>query len=310
MDPVSQANAAAKRTAATIRSFASLDYDAVVAIWRDAAFTIGPSETRDGLALRLERDPQLFLVAELDGEVVGAVMGAFDGRRGWVYHLAVRADHQRLGIGRALLSEVENRLRAIGCIKVNLVVQATNAAVVPFYEAQDYGKDDLIFMGNWLDSPGIPLRRAARVLLVDERDRVLLVRIVDPPTDRTWWTTPGGGLDPNETFEAAARREVAEETGLTDFDLSPCVWTREHRGQFMGQPFHVQERIFFARVNTFEPNTAGFTELERQVQVDWKWWTLAELEATDADFAPRSFARAFGELLADGPSDAPFDVGV
>jgi len=295
---------------ATVRTFGWRDYEAVLAIWRDAGFTIGPSETRDGIALRIQRDPELFLVAELEGAVVGAVMGAFDGRRGWVYHLAVRADHQRRGIGRALLSEVEDRLRAIGCVKVNLVVAATNAAVVPFYEARDYRSDDLIFLGKWLDPPGIPLRRAARVLLVDERDRVLLVRIVDPATSRTWWATPGGGLDPNETFEAAARREIAEETGLVDFDLGPCVWTREHRGQFMGRPFHVQERIFFARATAFEPNTAGFTELERQVQVDWKWWTLAELESTDAEFAPRSFAQSFGELLARGPSEAPIDVGV
>lgn len=145
------------------------------------------------------------------------------------------------------------------------------------------------------------LRRAARVLLV---------RFVDPASGRTWWATPGGGVDANETFEAAAQREIAEETGLALLDLGPCVWTREHRGDFMGRPFHVVERIFLARVSAFEPTSAGYTELERQVQTEARWWTLDELEASQEEFAPTRLALLLGRLLRWGPSVQPIDVGV
>jgi ribosomal protein S18 acetylase RimI-like enzyme len=140
-------------TVVTVRSFASPDFDAVLALWTEAGFRIGPAETRAGIGAKLERDPQLFLVAEVDGSVAGAVLGAWDGRRGWVYHLAVRPDYQGQGIGAALLAEVERRLVGLGCRKVNLHVQRANAAVGGFYERQGYRPDDLLFFEKWLDVP-------------------------------------------------------------------------------------------------------------------------------------------------------------
>jgi ADP-ribose pyrophosphatase YjhB (NUDIX family) len=119
----------------------------------------------------------------------------------------------------------------------------------------------------------------------------------------------GGGLDPGESFEAAALREIAEETGLNEFVLGPCVWTREHRGQFLGRPFHVQERLFFARVAAFEPTSDGYTELERRVQAEARWWTTVELQASQATFAPSRFVALFSDLLQAGPPSEPIDVG-
>jgi ribosomal protein S18 acetylase RimI-like enzyme len=138
-------------TSFAIRTGTAPDLDAVLWLWRATGIQVGPSETPEALARKLERDPELFLVAESAGDVVGAVLGAFDGRRGWIYHLAVRTDHERHGIGRALLDAVETRLRALGCLKVNLLVEPDNAAVVPFYERLGYGRDDLIFLEKWLD---------------------------------------------------------------------------------------------------------------------------------------------------------------
>jgi 8-oxo-dGTP pyrophosphatase MutT (NUDIX family) len=157
--------------------------------------------------------------------------------------------------------------------------------------------------------PAPDVRRAARVLLVDEADRVLLVRVTDPTTSRTWWATPGGGLDPGESFEAAAHREIAEETGLRGFELGPCVWTREFRGHFLGLPVHVHERLFFARVAAFEPTSDGYTELERRVQSAARWWTAVELHASQATFAPSRFVALFGDLIQAGPPFEPIDVG-
>ena len=95
------------------------DYPAVLALWQTAGPGIHVSQS-DGLAeiaKKLQRDPDLFVVAEADGHVIGTVLGGFDGRRGLVYHLAVDAAWRGHGIGSALMNEVEARLIARGCHK-------------------------------------------------------------------------------------------------------------------------------------------------------------------------------------------------
>lgn len=125
-----------------LRQFTLSDYDAVYAFWR----TIGPglglsmSDTRAEIAKKIERDPDLFLLAEHDGEIVGSVIGGFDGRRGIIYHLAVAAGYRFRGLGRQLMAEVENRLRARGCRKCYLLVHNDNQHAIDFY-ARDGWED-------------------------------------------------------------------------------------------------------------------------------------------------------------------------
>ena len=78
--------------------------------------------------------PDLFFVAEIEGEVVGTVLAGWDGHRGWIYSLGVRPDLQRGGIGSALLAHAVEALRARGCPKVNLQIRGDNRDVVGFYE--------------------------------------------------------------------------------------------------------------------------------------------------------------------------------
>ena len=99
---------------------------------------------------RLRRDPDLFLVAAADDRIVGAVLGTFDGRRGWVNRLAVAPDRQGQGYGNLLMAELERRLLARGCRKVNLLVTPDNQRVVPFYRQLGYEQDELTFMEKWL----------------------------------------------------------------------------------------------------------------------------------------------------------------
>lgn len=107
-----------------IRQFTMVDYDRVRELWANAGpgVSLRPSDERDEVAKKLERDPDLFLVAEVDARVVGVIMGAWDGRRGWLHHLAVDAAYRGRGIGTALLAQVEARLKTKGCLKVNLMV--------------------------------------------------------------------------------------------------------------------------------------------------------------------------------------------
>ena len=102
------------------------------------------------------------------------------------------------------------------------------------------------------------IRRTARVLLIDELDRLLLFQRQDPtnPSD-IYWCPVGGGIEPGESPEDAARREVKEETGLTDFDLGRHVWNRQDRYSFNGKNYQVSETWFLSRTPTFEIDTTA-----------------------------------------------------
>ena len=101
-----------------IREFDWSDYDDVVAVWGATGLDVVP---RAELEAKLSRDPELFLVGESAGAVVGVVMGTYDGRRGWIFRLAVRPSHRRAGIATRLVAELESRFRALGCPRVNLL---------------------------------------------------------------------------------------------------------------------------------------------------------------------------------------------
>jgi ribosomal protein S18 acetylase RimI-like enzyme len=129
-----------------LREFRESDYDAAITVWRACGLTLKPSDTLAELRKLVERNPGLFLVAEEDGDVAGTVIGAWDGRRGWVYHLAVRPAAQRRGTARLLMDEVERRLRAAGATKLNLMIEPANSGVTEFYDKLGYAPADLMFM--------------------------------------------------------------------------------------------------------------------------------------------------------------------
>jgi len=115
------------------------------------------------------------------------------------------------------------------------------------------------------------LRLAARVLLIDEQERVLLLRANVGEGDV--WVTPGGALEPGETAEQAALRELREETGVENAELSLCVWTRVHHFEWGGKRYEQQERFFVARAPSplISLDNCGAEEL--QFLRGWRWWT-------------------------------------
>ncbi|GAB4458172.1 MAG: GNAT family acetyltransferase [Anaerolineales bacterium] len=116
------------------------DYPAVRALWEsmEKGVQLGRSDTPEEIQKKLSRDPDLFLVAEENGRIVGAVIGGYDGRRGLLYHLAVHKDFRQHGLGSRLLTEVENRLRAKGCLKCYLMVTPDNPQAERFYEKRGW----------------------------------------------------------------------------------------------------------------------------------------------------------------------------
>lgn len=136
-----------------IESFSLQQYEDVIQLWQRAGLQLSCSDTREGLRKKLERDAELFLVAMNEEErMIAAVMGSYDGRRGWVNHLAVDPDFQGQDIGSRLMDELEKRLANIGCEKINLLIEPTNHGVQVFYNQLGYERDELIFMEKWIAS--------------------------------------------------------------------------------------------------------------------------------------------------------------
>lgn len=93
------------------------------------------------IRIKLARDPELFLVVERDGKIVGSVMGAWDGRRGWLYHLGVLPGYQREGVARRLVAEVERKMKRKGVLKVNALVCRWNRKSLAFFKEMGYLAD-------------------------------------------------------------------------------------------------------------------------------------------------------------------------
>ena len=146
--------------------------------------------------------------------------------------------------------------------------------------------------------------------MLDPSDRILLIEFLDRAGGRRWWIMPGGGLDPGESHEDAARREVVEETGLHDLELGPWIWRREHVFPWSGRRFHQQERFYLARVPAFEARATGLAPAEIEMVGELRWWSLTEIETSAETFAPRDLGHHLRRLLEDGLPPSPISVGV
>ncbi len=116
------------------------DYPATLELWKHAGpgIHVRRSDEPEEIQKKLQRDPDLFLVVEREGRIVGTVIGGYDGRRGLIYHLAVDSAERQQGTGGMLMEEVERRLRAKGCIRCYLMVAADNDNAIRFYETRGW----------------------------------------------------------------------------------------------------------------------------------------------------------------------------
>ena len=138
-------------SAVQIREFQISDYEAVLKLWKEAGLVLRPGDDLKDIRLKLQRDPDLFLVATHGTEVIGSVMGGWDGRRGWIYHLAVKPSRQRHGIAKNLVSDLERRLVGKGAKKVNAQIYRSNTTSLSFFNASGYEvSSDLVMIGKLL----------------------------------------------------------------------------------------------------------------------------------------------------------------
>lgn len=155
---------------------------------------------------------------------------------------------------------------------------------------------------DWVPGPdGVPYRRGARLILLDEADRVLMVRghDIDQP-ERHWWFTPGGGIDPGESAVAAVVRELREETGLVvaAADVVGPVATRSALFDFARQTVRQDEEFLLARIHRPGPLvTDGWTDVERAFMDDVRWWDLPALAVLEETVYPEGFVHLVRALL-------------
>lgn len=121
-----------------IRPFERADTETVVALWEACGLTRPWNDPRKDIERKLQVQPELFLVGDSNGVVIATAMAGYDGHRGWVYYLAVDPGHRGHGRGAALMAEVEARLTALGCPKVQLQVRPENEKALRFYDALGY----------------------------------------------------------------------------------------------------------------------------------------------------------------------------
>jgi TDG/mug DNA glycosylase family protein len=223
---------------------------------------------------------------------------AHDLRPGWIAFVGKEAYRGAFG-GRAALGLQERRL---GDTRLFVLPSTSPAnAAVPWWERARW------FFELSARVNGLPPRRGVRALVVDPDDRVLLVRFDDELG--TWWSTPGGGVEPGESETHALERELAEEVGLRDYELGPLIWTREH---WLVDPLRwggQRERHYLVRVDPFEPKP-DFTaaELVEEALHEARWFQVDELATLIT--GPRRLAALVRDLLEHGPPPQPLDAGV
>lgn len=133
-----------------IRAFRPDDREQVLNIWRECGLTRPWNNPDLDIDRKLQVQPELFLVAELDDRVVATVMAGYEGHRGWMNYLGVLPVYQDRGLARELIRVVEQRLTALGCPKVNLQVRADNQQAIAFYRRLDYQVDETVSLGKRL----------------------------------------------------------------------------------------------------------------------------------------------------------------
>ena len=134
-----------------VRAYRESDQDDVVNLWRECELVKPWNDPAKDIRRKLDVQRDLFLVGLLNGKLVATVIAGYEGHRGWISYLAVAKECREMGFGRLMMDEVEERLRAMGCPKINLQNRSSNNGVIRFYRSPGYSEDDVVSMGKRLE---------------------------------------------------------------------------------------------------------------------------------------------------------------
>jgi ribosomal protein S18 acetylase RimI-like enzyme len=133
-----------------IRSYQPTDEEQVINLWQECRLVVPQNNSQHDILLKLQVQPELFLVGLADSQVVASIMAGYEGHRGWFNYLAVAPDFQRQGIGRRMVESATAKLEAMGCPKINLQIRTSNTEVIEFYKRIGFTMDDVVSMGKRL----------------------------------------------------------------------------------------------------------------------------------------------------------------
>lgn len=134
-----------------VRPFAPGDEDAVVGLWKACDLVVPHNDAQRDITRKLRVNPEWFLLALSEGQVVGSCMVGYEGHRGWINYLAVTPAFRRRGLATHLMREAERLLHGAGCPKINLQVRSGNRDVIAFYQSLGYLQDDVTSLGLRLE---------------------------------------------------------------------------------------------------------------------------------------------------------------
>ena len=134
-----------------IRTYKDSDKEEVVGLWEQCNLVVPWNHPETDINIKMNFQPELFLVGEVGGRIIATVMAGFEGHRGWINYLAVLPKFQKQGVGRTMMQKAEQRLRDLGCPKINLQVRSSNKDVIAFYKSVGFSQDDVISLGKRLD---------------------------------------------------------------------------------------------------------------------------------------------------------------
>lgn len=133
-----------------IRPYQTADEDGVIHLWHDCGLVVPQNNPQRDIALKMQVQPELFLVGEVESQIVASIMAGYEGHRSWFNYLAVSPEFQRQGFGRLMVEAATAKLKAIDCPKINLQIRTSNTEVIKFYERIGFTVDNVVSMGKRL----------------------------------------------------------------------------------------------------------------------------------------------------------------
>jgi ribosomal protein S18 acetylase RimI-like enzyme len=140
------------RSVVSVRRFEAADEPEIIRLWQRCGLVRPWNDPRKDIARKCRVQPELFLVGTAERRIVSSVMAGYDGHRGWVNYLAVDPSWRRQSLATALMTEVEARLRDLGCAKINLQLRHSNREALAFYRHLGFVEDALVSLGKRLES--------------------------------------------------------------------------------------------------------------------------------------------------------------
>jgi 8-oxo-dGTP pyrophosphatase MutT (NUDIX family) len=154
-------------------------------------------------------------------------------------------------------------------------------------------------------------RFACRAVLLTPDNYVLLLKLRNPDTAAEFWINPGGGIEPNEDHMSGLKRELFEEIGVTNVNIGPHIWNREHEFVWEGRHLLQREAFYLVKVEKFKATRENMGEgPEARAFKEFKWWGLEEIQSSSEAFAPRDLGELLNKLITNGPPSAPISVDV